>query len=112
MRNYARTFVTVAGLATIPLALPAARAIDPLVTTGGMLSSKPWLPAERQPARALAVVTGRLPSSKPWLLNVQDRATDALQPVVRGRLVSSKPWIRGRDSSWVDIGPVKPVTER
>lgn len=110
MHKYARTLVTVAGLAAIPLASAAAQGIDPLVTTGGMLSSKPWLHAERQPARALQVVTGRLPSSKPWLLNVQGRATESLQPVTRGRLVSSKPWIHGRDNAWVDIGPVKPVT--
>ena len=111
MRNYARTLVSVAGLAAIPLAL-AAQGIDPLVTTGGMLSSKPWLHAEGQPARALPVVTGRLVSSKPWLQNWQSRTPDSLQPVTRGRLVSSKPWIHGRDNSWVDIGPVKPVTER
>jgi hypothetical protein len=112
MRNYTRTLVTVVGLATIPLGSPAAQAIDPPVTTGGMLSSKPWLHTERQPARALPVVTGRLLPSKPWLLNVQGRATESLQPVTRGRLVSSKPWIHARENSWVHTGPVKPVSER
>ena len=112
MRNHTRTLVTVAGLAIIPLALTAAQGIDPPVTTGGTLSSKPWLHTERQPARALPVVTGRLVSSKPWLLNWQGRARESLQPVTRGRLVSSKPWIHGRNNSWVDIGPVEPVTER
>jgi hypothetical protein len=112
MRTYTRTLVMVAGLVAIPLASPAAQALDPPVTTGGMLSSKPWLHTERQLAKALPVVTGRLLPSKPWLLNVQGRATEFLQPVTRGRLVSSKPWIHARANSWVDTGPVKPVTER
>jgi hypothetical protein len=109
MRTSSLSFTVLAALLVLPDGVLSAQVAGPPVTTGGTLSSKPWLHRALPATMVLPVVSGGTLSSKPWL-GRQAPFPRSEQWVTRGGSRSSKPWL---DNEWrwsrVRIGPLTPV---